>query len=48
MAGLGAMFVTVAPGKRAFPFHNHLGNDEMFVILEGEGTFRFGASRACR
>ena len=40
--GLGAMFVTVAPGKRAFPFHNHLGNDEMFVILEGTGTYRFG------
>ena len=40
--GLGAMYVTVEPGKRAFPFHNHLGNDEMFVILEGEGTYRFG------
>lgn len=39
---LGAMHVTVEPGKRAFPFHNHLGNDEMFVILEGEGTYRFG------
>ncbi|MEM7724244.1 MAG: cupin domain-containing protein [Pseudomonadota bacterium] len=42
MSGLGAMFVTVEPGKRAFPFHNHLGNDEMFVILEGTGTYRFG------
>ena len=42
LVGLGAMFVSVAPGKRAFPFHNHLGNDEMFVILEGEGTYRFG------
>lgn len=41
--GLGAMLTVVAPGKRAFPFHNHLGNDEMFVILEGEGTYRFGA-----
>lgn len=40
--GLGAMFVTVEPGKRAFPFHNHLGNDEMFVILEGSGTYRIG------
>ncbi len=43
MSGLGAMFVTVEPGRRAFPFHNHLGNDEMFVILEGEGTYRFGS-----
>lgn len=42
MTDLGAMFVTVEPGRRAFPFHNHLGNDEMFVILEGEGTYRFG------
>ena len=42
---LGAMYVgEVAPGKRAFPFHNHLGNDEMFVILEGTGTYRFGGS----
>lgn len=40
--GLGAMFVTVEPGKRAFPYHNHLGNDEMFVILAGRGTYRFG------
>ena len=44
LAGLGAMFVTVEPGKRVFPFHNHLGNDEMFVILEGEGTYRFGGT----
>lgn len=42
MDGLGAMFVTVEPGRRAFPFHNHLGNDEMFVVLDGEGTYRFG------
>lgn len=43
MLGLGAMFVTVEPGRRAFPFHNHLGNDEMFIILDGEGTYRFGS-----
>lgn len=42
LTGLGAMHVSVEPGKRAFPFHNHLGNDEMFVILEGQGTYRFG------
>ncbi len=40
--GLGAMYVRVAPGKRAFPVHNHLANDEMFIVLEGEGTYRFG------
>jgi len=43
LSGLGAMYITVEPGSRAFPFHNHLGNDEMFVILEGEGTYRFGS-----
>ncbi|NDR55816.1 cupin domain-containing protein [Aliiruegeria sabulilitoris] len=42
LSGLGAMLTEVAPGKRAFPFHNHLGNDELFVILEGEGIYRFG------
>lgn len=41
-ARLGIMHVEVAPGKRAFPFHNHLGMEEMFVILEGSGTYRFG------
>lgn len=43
LEGLGVMLTTVEPGKRAFPFHNHLGNDEMFVILEGEGVYRIGA-----
>ncbi len=42
LVGLGCMHVTVQPGRRAFPFHNHLGNDEMFVILSGSGTYRFG------
>ncbi|MCT8160522.1 cupin domain-containing protein [Pseudoruegeria sp. SHC-113] len=42
LTGLGAMLVSIEPGKRAFPFHNHLGNDEAFVVLEGEGVFRFG------
>lgn len=39
---LGAMYMQVEPGKRAFPFHNHHANEEMFVILEGQGTYRFG------
>jgi len=43
LKGLGATFITVPVGKRGFPFHNHLGNDEMFIILEGEGTYRYGA-----
>jgi uncharacterized cupin superfamily protein len=35
----------VAPGKRAFPFHNHHVNEEMFFILEGTGTLRFGTAQ---
>lgn len=42
MRALGAMYVVVEPGKRAFPFHSHYGNEEMFVILEGTGVYRFG------
>ena len=39
---LGLMVTSVPPGKRAFPKHNHLANDEAFVILEGTGVFRIG------
>jgi uncharacterized cupin superfamily protein len=39
---LGCMLTVVAPGKTAFPFHVHHANDEMFVILEGSGEYRFG------
>ena len=35
---LGYNVTTVPPGKRAFPFHNHHANEEMFFVLEGEGT----------
>ena len=38
---LGCNFLVVEPGKRAFPFHNHLGCDELFIIVEGTGTYRF-------
>lgn len=42
LEGIGCRYLVVEPGMRAFPFHNHLGNDELFIILEGTGTFRFG------
>ena len=35
---LGCHFISVDPGKRTFPIHNHLGNDELSVVLEGEET----------
>ena len=39
---LGYNVTTVAPGKRAFPFHNHHVNEELFFVLEGVGTLRYG------
>jgi uncharacterized cupin superfamily protein len=39
---LGYNITSVPPGKRAFPFHNHRVNEEMFFILKGNGELRFG------
>lgn len=39
---LGYGISIVGPGKRACPFHNHQVNEEMFFIIEGEGTYRYG------
>ena len=40
--GLGCMLHVVEPGKKAFPFHVHHQIHELFIVLEGEGTYRFG------
>ena len=37
---LGAGYDVLAPGKRSCPYHYHLAQEEMFVILEGSGTLR--------
>jgi uncharacterized cupin superfamily protein len=37
---LAAGVNVVPPGKRACPYHLHHAQEEMFVILEGEGTLR--------
>jgi uncharacterized cupin superfamily protein len=42
--GLGCMAMIVRPGKRAFPFHVHHANHELFVILEGNGQYRYGGN----
>ena len=39
---LGYNVTIVPPGKRSCPLHNHHVNEEMFLILAGEGTYRFG------
>ena len=39
---LGYSVVRLKPGKRAWPYHSHYVNEEMFFVLEGEGTLRHG------
>jgi len=46
---LGFNVTIIPPGKRAFPYHAHRGNEEMFFILEGEGSIRIaGTTHAIR
>jgi len=42
---LGYNLTVIPPGKSAYPFHNHTVNEEMFFVLEGEGTIRIGEER---
>jgi len=37
---LGYAVIRLAPGKRAWPYHAHCVAEEMFFILDGEGTLR--------
>ncbi|SAK58188.1 cupin 2 domain-containing protein [Caballeronia hypogeia] len=39
---LGYSLIALEPGKRAFPFHHHRVNEEMFFVVEGEGEVRLG------
>jgi uncharacterized cupin superfamily protein len=42
---LGAGFDIVPPGKQSCPYHFHYAQEEMFVILQGEGTLRVAGER---
>jgi uncharacterized cupin superfamily protein len=42
---LGYSFFQVAPGKAAFPYHAHTGNEEMIYIIEGAGVLRFAREK---
>ena len=42
---LGYNLTVLPPGKVQCPFHAHHGEEEMFLILEGEGELRFGDAR---
>jgi len=39
---LGCGVHVVPPGKRAWPYHNHHVNEELYVIVDGEGMLRLG------
>jgi uncharacterized cupin superfamily protein len=39
---LGCSFYEVPPGRRAWPYHYHLANEEAIYVLHGSGTLRIG------
>lgn len=39
---LGCSLYEVEPGRRAWPYHYHLANEEAIYVLEGSGTLRIG------
>lgn len=41
MKGMGCSSVVLNPGKKAWPYHLHYGQEELFIIMSGEGTIRF-------
>ncbi len=46
---LGYSYDVVQPGKRSCPFHSHRAEEEMFFIVHGRGTLRYGnETRALR
>ena len=42
---LGYNLSELPPGKAQCPFHAHREEEEMFLVLEGEGELRFGDQR---
>ncbi len=42
MGRLGMNATRVPPGHSACPAHTHLMADEIFIVLEGQGVFRYG------
>lgn len=42
---LGYNLTELPPGKAQCPFHAHRAEEEMFLILDGEGELRFGNQR---
>jgi uncharacterized cupin superfamily protein len=42
---LGYNLTVLPPGKAQCPFHAHREEEEMFLVLDGEGELRFGDQR---
>jgi uncharacterized cupin superfamily protein len=42
---LGYNLTVLPPGKAQCPLHSHRAEEEMFLVLEGEGELRFGSER---
>src|SRR5207253_2364586 len=40
---LGYSYDVLPPGKRGCPFHSHRAQEEMFFIVSGTGTLRYGS-----
>lgn len=40
MQRLGASLWEVPPGESAYPYHYHLGDEELLVVLDGDGEVR--------
>ena len=45
---LGCSLYEVPPGRRAWPYHYHLANEEAIYVLEGSGTLRIDERQRCR
>ncbi len=41
MTQMGCSLVELEPGKRAWPYHLHYAQEELFVIIEGQGALRY-------
>ena len=41
MTKMGCSVVELEPGNRAWPYHLHYGQEELFIVLEGQGTLRY-------
>lgn len=42
---LGAGYDILAPGMRACPYHYHLAQEELFIVLQGSGTLRVAGQK---